>query len=662
LIKQKKISLLTFDQKKRKKSSDTHTTMKVILLCGGAGTRFDNIYPKPLNYVLGRPLIEYVLDSLQNVITELTIFYYYELGNYGLKQYLINTYKNIHFQFIKIDFRTRGPIETCYIGLKNLKISNNEQILFLDNDNIYAGLSPLDNLPTGNFLLTNKNPTNLSHYSFVRVDENNTIVEIQERKMISDDICMGGYGFANYETCLHYFEQILTTTEHEPFLSYVFNAMLNDKLEIKSYPLPMSFSLGTPNDILFNTNKITIKKLRIVFDLDNTIVSYPTQYKDYSTVEPILHITNLIKSLKAKGHTIIIYTARKMVTCNDNIGRVIKEVGQVTLETLKKFDIPYDELYFGKPWGDIYIDDKAFNTFDLNLSEQIGFFDRMISIHDYQANKYNKVRRINKTRIMKEGPLLEGEICFYKHIQLSVISKYFPTLISIENNNRILLEFIDGTLLSKIYNEGLLQDFILEKLLQTVRIIHSVELDDGIHIDQQDLRLHYTEKFEQRSQRQDHYPFENFLTIYNNIRTFLEQYLSNEIRIVDVIHGDLWFSNILFLKGEFKFIDMRGKIQSKLTTKGDPLYDYAKIYQSIVGLDHVLQFHQPIPQDIFKKVDKLFWKYLLDQQVISSHDRDHIVKLTGYLIYNTFHALPEDLDHRVKNLVWNLVENIFLNF
>jgi len=31
--------------------------MKVILLCGGSGTRFENIYPKPLNYVLERPLI-----------------------------------------------------------------------------------------------------------------------------------------------------------------------------------------------------------------------------------------------------------------------------------------------------------------------------------------------------------------------------------------------------------------------------------------------------------------------------------------------------------------------------------------------------------------------------------------------------------------------------
>jgi capsule biosynthesis phosphatase len=633
--------------------------MKVILLCGGAGTRFENIYPKPLNYVLGRPLIEYVLDELKCALNVLTVFYYHELDYYGFKEFLINTYKTIDFEFIKIDFRTRGPVETCYVGLKKLKLLDDEQILFLDNDNIYTGLSSFNDLPTGNFLITNKNPTNLSHYSFIRIDNENRIVEIEERVMISNDICLGGYGFKNRQTCLHYLKQVMETVEDEPFLSYAFKNMLTNNEQIKSYQLPMSYSLGTPNDILRNINKIPLKKLRIVFDLDNTILSYPTQYKDYSSVKPIQHIRNLIQLLKSKGHEIIIYTARKMVTCNDNVGKIIKAVGQTTLQSLDQLDIPYDELYFGKPYGDIYIDDKAFNTFDKNLSEQIGFFEGSVSIQDYQTNKYNKVKRINKTRIIKEGPSLEGEVWFYSHIQQSNINQYFPILISIENINRILLEFIDGTLLSKIYNEGLLQDFILIKLLNVLQDIHSTQLDDGVNIQQQDIILHYTNKFEERSRNRQNYPFENFDIIYNNIKLFLKDYLSKDISIVDVIHGDLWFSNILFLKGNFKFIDMRGKIHHKLTTKGDQLYDYAKIYQSILGLDYILEFHEHIPQHIFNKIDKLFWNSLIDRQIISKEKQTDIIKLAGYLIYNTFHAYPQDFDLGKKNLIWQLVENIF---
>ena len=38
--------------------------MRIVLLCGGAGTRFDNIYPKPLNLVNGIPMIYYVIKTL----------------------------------------------------------------------------------------------------------------------------------------------------------------------------------------------------------------------------------------------------------------------------------------------------------------------------------------------------------------------------------------------------------------------------------------------------------------------------------------------------------------------------------------------------------------------------------------------------------------------
>jgi hypothetical protein len=34
--------------------------------------------------------------------------------------------------------------------------------------------------------------------------------------------------------------------------------------------------------------------------------------------------------------------------------------------------IPYDEIYFGKPNADLYIDDKAFNPY-VRLFESIGF-------------------------------------------------------------------------------------------------------------------------------------------------------------------------------------------------------------------------------------------------------------------------------------------------
>jgi capsule biosynthesis phosphatase len=110
------------------------------------------------------------------------------------------------------------------------------------------------------------------------------------------------------------------------------------------------------------------KKLRICFDLDNTLITYPTIKNDYSTVLPIIQNINLLKKLKNNGHEIIIYTARGMNKHNNNIGKILKDSAQITIDTLSKFDIEYDELIFGKPNADIYIDDKSLNPYINNIS------------------------------------------------------------------------------------------------------------------------------------------------------------------------------------------------------------------------------------------------------------------------------------------------------
>ena len=49
-----------------------------------------------------------------------------------------------------------------------------------------------------------------------------------------------------------------------------------------------------------------------------------------------------------------------MKTHKSNKGRLLKDVGKVTLDWLEKYNVEYDEIYFGKPWANVYIDDNAF--------------------------------------------------------------------------------------------------------------------------------------------------------------------------------------------------------------------------------------------------------------------------------------------------------------
>ncbi len=56
-----------------------------------------------------------------------------------------------------------------------------------------------------------------------------------------------------------------------------------------------------------------------------------------------------------------------MRSFNGNIGLINKYTSKVLLAWLSENDIPYDEIYFGKPWGKEglkYVDDKLLSIND----------------------------------------------------------------------------------------------------------------------------------------------------------------------------------------------------------------------------------------------------------------------------------------------------------
>jgi hypothetical protein len=58
-----------------------------------------------------------------------------------------------------------------------------------------------------------------------------------------------------------------------------------------------------------------------------------------------LTLTQVVRELHAAGHHIIIHTARRMRTHGGNVPAVVADVGHVTIESLRKFNIPYHEVH-----------------------------------------------------------------------------------------------------------------------------------------------------------------------------------------------------------------------------------------------------------------------------------------------------------------------------
>lgn len=99
--------------------------------------------------------------------------------------------------------------------------------------------------------------------------------------------------------------------------------------------------------------------MRICIDLDGVICRLREPGQEYADVEPVAGAVERLRELRAAGHYLIIYTARHMKTCQGNVGQVVARLGAVTLEWLARHEVPFDEIHFGKPHADVYLDDNA---------------------------------------------------------------------------------------------------------------------------------------------------------------------------------------------------------------------------------------------------------------------------------------------------------------
>lgn len=194
--------------------------MKYIILCGGIGKR-NNQYslPKPLNYINGKHLIEYIIDSIKS--NEIYIIYNTILDNYSFKEIIINKFKNHKIYFSQIDFLTRGAVETALIGIKKFNLGN-DNILFIDNDNLHE--MPQLELFENNFIGYSLDYEKLN-YSFIQINDNK-VINIEEKNKISDNYCCGLYGFVNCNEFKELSNELIENNKKQK-MSFIFLNYIN---------------------------------------------------------------------------------------------------------------------------------------------------------------------------------------------------------------------------------------------------------------------------------------------------------------------------------------------------------------------------------------------------------------------------------------------------
>ena len=617
--------------------------MNIVIPIGGIGQRFkDEGYdmPKPLISVLGKPMIYKVIDNLKlDNNDKIHIVYHNHLKEFNFETLIKFWFPNKNINFISLDYLTRGASETVLRGLETFTFEElQENTLILDCDTFYNEdiINKYKSSDNKNVVFYFNDTTPEPIFSYITLKDN-IVVDIKEKIKISNNANTGAYGFENGQVLKKYCSDILTL-DKEPYISYIYNQMILDGNVIYGNEIKDFHCIGTPLQlkVYCNQNKDKASELRVCFDLDNTLVTHPTIPGDYSSVLPIQRNIDYLKLLKSLDHTIIIYTARRMKTHKGNVGAIIADIGKVTFESLDKFGIPYDEIHFGKPYANFYIDDLAVNA-NSSLDKAVGIYNTNTPSRSFNKVEYNG-DTVTKTTSN------DGEIYWYKNIP-DPAKKYFPKVLNIVDN-KITLENINGVNYSYLYiNKTLTEDDITE----LASVLHSISTSkQSLPID---VYANYSKKLSSRynDNLEIYNKYPSSKHIFKTINDKLIEYENNKQGYLGVIHGDPVFTNILKTETGIKFIDMRGKIGDELTIFGDIYYDLAKVYQSLLGYDYILN-NIEIDTYYTQKLIKYFESKFLPQHL------DIIKLITASLLFSLL-PLHEENEEQF-NKYFKLIENI----
>lgn len=99
-----------------------------------------------------------------------------------------------------------------------------------------------------------------------------------------------------------------------------------------------------------------------VFDIDGTICPIKKKEEKYEDLIPYASVVEKIRFYHEGGAKIVLFTSRNMNSYGGNLGLINKNTARILTEWLDKWNIPYDEIFYGKPWPGhkgFYVDDRS---------------------------------------------------------------------------------------------------------------------------------------------------------------------------------------------------------------------------------------------------------------------------------------------------------------
>lgn len=588
----------------------------VVIPLGGIGDRFRKagyVEPKPFVRAAGKCILKWLLDSLDyTLVHALLIPYNDELAACSFEGRVRSWVpQHVNMVFIRLPpSGTRGAADTARIALEQIQ-DVDRPVVFLDGDNFYRTTNILNLVAAKNCIVCFE-PTwssgETSPYSHVQLSLNGTVQDIVEKKRVGPFACTGSYAFRSWRMAYDCAKKFLSTEQEGEFYTSglislsIKNGELFDSAVVDSDDF---VCLGTPADVRVFSLQERVSDLRLCFSLH---------------LMRNAELARFATNAKAKGCYLMIYSDRHHTDHYDSALREARGLG-------------YNEIYIGKrPAGtqwDICIDHEM-SMMEIQRTTGI-FCGDMVS-----PRKCNTITPISPLPVLRKKSMnpkkLKGEIWYYQHIPSS-IRDLFPLLIRHDTMAHTWydVEQIEGFPLSTVYLNLEMTNSLLDQVISSLLRIHTTLplRREDMHIAQENLYKNYTQKVETCYSSYDYTIFRDYEKVYHKVLAGLKNYQEAS---VTMIHGDPVFTNIILDKNKcIRFIDMRGLQGDTITTCGDPMYDWAKVHQSLLGYDEVRE-GVTLPQEYKEGLRKYFEARFVD--LFGSKALDHLTELTRSLFFS----------------------------
>ena len=253
-LKKIRLNLISKKMANKKNVSWEDNKMNVLIPMAGAGKRFFDagyIFPKPLIEIDNKPMIQWVIESLNLKANYIFIIQKEHQEKYNIKSVLKILQPNC--KIIELDHLTEGA--ACTTLLAKEFINNNDPLIIANSDqyinwNSSKAFYDFNSKNLDGAILTFEaiHPK----WSYAKCNKEGFVTEVAEKKVISKNATVGVYYWKHGSDYVKSAEEMIKKNirvNNEFYVCPVYNEFLLKNKKIKIHKVDKMWGLGTPEDL-----------------------------------------------------------------------------------------------------------------------------------------------------------------------------------------------------------------------------------------------------------------------------------------------------------------------------------------------------------------------------------------------------------------------------